>query len=119
MLKYDWIEDYCLEKIGAEKDYQADWDAIRYLVRGKMFAFVANDNKGRAIITVKLEPEFGMQLREQYEDIVAGYHMNKVHWNSLYLAGNVPDEVLKKMLDQSHELIVAGFSKKIQKEILQ
>ena len=117
MLKYSWIESYCLAKIGAEKDYKEEWDAIRYMVRGKMFAFVCSDSKGRAVINVKLEPEYGIALREQYDDIIAGYHMNKTHWNSLYLDGNVPDEIVEKMLDQSHQLIIAGLSKKAQKEL--
>ncbi|MDR1984023.1 MAG: MmcQ/YjbR family DNA-binding protein [Prevotellaceae bacterium] len=118
-MKYDFIQEYCLSKKGAEEDYKKEWDAIRYMIRGKMFAMVGNDNLNLPIISVKLEPEYGIELRDKYNDIVPAYYMNKIHWNSLYLNGNVPDEILKKMLDHSYELIFSSLSKKAQKEILE
>jgi predicted DNA-binding protein (MmcQ/YjbR family) len=116
-MKYDFIQAYCLAKKGVEEDYKEEWDAIRYSIRGKMFALVGNDKEGRAIISVKLEPEYGMELRDRFKDIVPGYYLNKTHWSSLYLDGDAPEETLKKMLDQSYELILNSLSKKIQKEI--
>ena len=116
-MKYDWIDAYCLAKNGVEKDYKVEWQATRYMIKGKMFAMQGGDKEGKPIITVKLEPEFGTLLRNQYKDITAGYYMNKEHWNSLYLDGEVPDDVLRDMLDQAHRLVLSGFSKKAQKEI--
>ncbi len=116
-MKYDWIDAYCLAKNGVEKDYKAEWQATRYMIKGKMFAMQGGYKEGKPIITVKLEPEFGTLLRNQYKDITAGYYMNKEHWNSLYLDGEVPDDVLRDMLDQAHRLVLSGFSKKVQKEI--
>ena len=69
-------------------------------------------------ITLKLEPAQGEALRAQYEDIVPGYYMNKMHWNSIKPDGAVPDDLLKDMLDRSYELVLGGFSKKRQREIL-
>ena len=117
-MKYEWLEEHCLAKTGAIKDYQAEWQATRYMVGGKMFGMFGGDKVGKPIITLKLEPSFGDFLRQTYEDIVPGYYMNKTHWNSLYIDGNVPDEVLKDMVDQSYELIFKGLTKKLQKEIL-
>lgn len=117
-MKYEWLDGYCLSKNGTEKDYKAEWQATRYMIRGKMYAMRGGDKEGKPIITVKLEPMFGSLLRQTYRDIVPGYYMNKEHWNSLYLGGNVPDDVLKGMLDKSYRLILAGFSKKVQQEIL-
>jgi predicted DNA-binding protein (MmcQ/YjbR family) len=57
-------------------------------------------------------------LREKYKDIVPGYHLNKTHWSSMFLNGDVPEMVLKQMLDASYELIFNSLSKKIQNEIL-
>jgi predicted DNA-binding protein (MmcQ/YjbR family) len=117
-MKYDFIEDHCLSKKGAEEDYKQEWDAIRYAVRGKMFALVGNDGEGRAIISVKHTPEHGEELRERYADIIPGYYMNKRHWSSVFLGGNLPETILKRMLDESYELVFQSLSKKIQSEIL-
>jgi predicted DNA-binding protein (MmcQ/YjbR family) len=117
-MNYDFIQEYCLSKKGAEEDYKQEWDAIRYAVRGKMFALVGNDNEGKPIISVKHLPEYGEELREKYRDIVPGYYLNKAHWSSMFLGGNVPEAVLKKLLDGSYELIFNSLSKKIQNEIL-
>lgn len=116
-MNYPWIDAYCLAKKGAEKDYQADWQATRYMIRGKMFAMSGGDKHGKPIITVKLEPLFGQLLRGQYTDIIPGYYMNKEHWSSLYLEGSVPDNVLKEMLDQAYSLVLHSLSKKLQNEI--
>jgi len=118
-MKYEWIDSYCLAKKGVEKDYKLEWQATRYMIRGKMFAMQGGDKGGKPIITLKLEPMFGSMLRQQYKDIIPGYYMNKEHWNSLYLEGDVPDDVLKDMLDKSYQILLSSFSKKVQKEILE
>jgi len=114
---YEWLDEYCLSQIGATKDYKLEWDAIRYMVGGKMFAMRTADKEGKPIITLKLEPAFGDLLRQQYEHIVPGYYMNKVHWNSLYLEGDVPDDVVQAMVREAHSIILKSLSKKIQQEI--
>lgn len=118
-MKYDWFDEYCLSKIGAEKEYKPEWDATRYMIKGKMFLLYGGDKEGKPIITVKLNPSNGELLRSQFNDIIPGYYMNKQHWNSIYLDGNVPDEVVKKMLDESYDLIFASLSKKLQREVLE
>ena len=116
-MKYDFIKAHCLSKKGAEEDYKQEWDAIRYCIRGKMFALVGNDKEGNPIISVKHTPEYGEELREKYQDIIPGYYLNKIHWSSMFLTGNVPKAVLKQMLDGSYELIFNSLPKKIQNEI--
>jgi predicted DNA-binding protein (MmcQ/YjbR family) len=117
-MNYDFIPSHCLSKKGAEEDYKQAWDAIRYSVRGKMFALVGNDGAGRAVISVKNTPERGEEWREKYKDIVPGYHLNKTHWSSMFLNGNVPEAVLKQLLDDSYELVFNSLSKKVRSEIL-
>lgn len=116
-MKYDWIEEYCLSKKGVVREYKVEWDAIRYMIKDKMFVLQSDNKEGKPIITVKLKPEFGELLRLKYEDIIPGYYMNKVYWNSLYLEGDVPDDVVKEMLDESYSLVFLSLSKKQQKEI--
>lgn len=116
-MNYPWLEDYCSSKVGVEKDYKAEWDATRFMLFGKMFAMRGGDKNGKAIITLKLDPQLGYQLRRQYPDIIPGYYMNKEHWNSVYLDGVVPEEVLKKMIDDAYLSLFETLTKK-QKAII-
>ena len=116
-MNYEFIQAHCLSKKAAVEDFKQERNAIRYMVNGKMFAMVGNDSEGQPIISVKHTPEHGVELREQYADIVPGYYLNKVHWSSMFLNGSVPEAVLKKMLDESYDLIFNSLFKKIQNEI--
>ena len=117
--KYAWLENYCKSKKGVIKDFKPEWEVYRYMIRDKMFIMHGGDKKGKEIITLKLNPLQGQYLREQYQGvIVPGYYMNKEHWNSVYVEGNVPDDVLRDMVDESYKLILSSFSKKMQNEIL-
>jgi len=119
-MKYNWIDEYLLGKAGVNKDFKAEWNWIRYKIDDKMFAAICLDSSDKPhYITLKLEPSEGEFLRQQYEDIIPGYYMNKVHWNSVKADGNVPDNLLKDMLDKSYQLVLNGFSKKKQREILE
>lgn len=118
-MRYAWIDEYLLGKPGVTKNLQEDWNWIRYQIGGKMFAAVCLGEKDEpCYITLKLEPSEGDFLRTQYEDIIPGYYMNKMHWNSIKPDGAVPDDLVKDMLDKSYQLVLGGFSKKKQREIL-
>jgi predicted DNA-binding protein (MmcQ/YjbR family) len=117
-MNYDFIQAHCLSKKGAEEDYKQEWDAIRYSVRGKMFALAGNDAEGNAIISVRHTPKQGRELREKYSEIVPVYYLNKTHWSSVYLSGNVTEAVLKQMLDVSYGLVFNSLSRKARNEIL-
>lgn len=118
-MKYEWIDAYLLGKAGVVKDLQKDWNWIRYQVGDKMFAAICLDKEDKPYyITLKLDPAEGDFLRSQYEDIVPGYYMNKMHWNSIKPDGEVPDDLLKDLLDKSYQLVLGGLSKKKQQEIL-
>ena len=116
-MNYPWLDEYCMAKQSAAKDYKEEWKATRYMVGGKMFALQGTDNTNRPIVTLKLIPAEGTILRNQYKDIIAGYYMNKEHWNSVYLDGSVPDDILRDMIDKSYEILFSSLPKKIQKEI--
>lgn len=117
-MRYGWIDDYLMEKKGVTKDFKAEWNWIRYQIGGKMFAAICLDSDGKPhYITLKLEPSEGEFLRGQYKDIIPGYYMNKVHWNSVNPDGEVPDGLLREMLDKSYLLVFNGLSKKLREEI--
>lgn len=117
-MNYPWIDAYLTSKKGAVKEFKLEWEVFRYMIGDKMFAIQGLDNKGKEILTLKLEPTFGQYLREKYPSIEPGYYMNKVHWNSMDLNGDVPDDIVRKMIDQSYECVLQSFSKKKQLALL-
>ena len=118
-MKYEWIDEHLLNKPGVTKDLQPEWNWIRYQIGGKMFAAICRDDDNKPVyITLKLETLEGEFWRKQYEDIIPGYYMNKVHWNSVKADGSVPDDVLKDLLNKAYGIVLGSFSKKKQKEIL-
>lgn len=83
-----WLDGFLLSMPGASKDFKEEWQWTRYQVGGKLFAAVCKGDSGEdELVTLKLEPQEGAFLREQYEDILPGYYMNKTHWNSVRIAG--------------------------------
>ena len=118
-MKYRWIDEYLMSKRAVTKDLQADWNWIRYHIGGKMFAAVLLDDEDKPYyINLKLEPLEGELMRSQFPDVIPGYYSNKQHWNSVKADGNVPDDLLKGWLDRSYQLVLRGFSKPKQREIL-
>ena len=118
-MRYDWIDGYLLSKRAVEKDLQPEWNWIRYKIGGKMFAAILLDDDDKPVyINVKLEPMEGEFLRSQYADIIPGYYSDKRCWNSVMPDGAVPDELLKSLLDKSYRLVLKGFAKAKQREIL-
>ena len=117
-MKYPWIDAYLMEKAGVTQDLQPEWNWIRYQIGGKMFAAVCLDDQNQPYyITLKLEPLEGEFWRQQYDDIIPGYYMNKTHWNSVKANGSVPDDILRDLLDQAYQIVLGSLSKKKQKEL--
>ena len=116
--KYPWLEEYLLSKTGVESDFKVEWEWTRFMIRGKMFCAFCADNTESPLITVKCEPDFNFMLRNTYSDIIGGYYMNKTHWNSIKVDGNIPDDIVKQMCDRGYNLIFNSFSKKIRAEII-
>ena len=105
------IIEYCLTLPGAVEEYPFDkvlddsaWTAMRHKTNKKCFAFISVWN-GRLIANLKCKPMEADFLRQAFHDVIPGYHMNKTHWNTVYTDGDVPDEVIKDMINASYELI--------------
>ncbi len=119
-MQYPWLDQYLMAKKGVTQDLQPDWNWLRYKIGEKLFCAVCmNENNSPYYITLKLEPAKGDALRQMYPDILPGYYMNKVHWNSVKADGQVPDTLLKEMLDEAYYLVLHSLSKKKQNEILE
>lgn len=118
MKSYQWLDECLQKQPSTKKEFQPAWQAYKYLLCGKMYAYIGiDDRNGRPIVTMKLEPAFSDMLRSKYEDIVPGYYMNKIHWSTVYLDGNVPQDVLADIVYASYKLVRSSLSKKAQQGI--
>ena len=110
------IREYCLNKRGVSESFPFDEDTLVFKVGGKMFALLSLE-KGTSI-NLKCEPEKAVELRERYDEIKPGFHMNKKHWNTVLYNGSLPDNMIKELIDHSYSLVVKGLPKKVRDEIL-
>ena len=111
-MQYDWLDAELCIWPGVTKDFKAEWNWTRYMVGGKLFCALCHDDAGRDVyITVKLEPLRGEFLRGQFADVIPGYYMNKTHWNSVRAQGELPEDILRGMLEESYRLVAAGLPK--------
>mgnify|MGYP001434200151 CR=1 FL=1 len=106
------LRAYCLSLKGVTEDFPFDENTLVFKVVGKMFCLT--DLEGDFTINVKNEPEKNIELREEYQAIKPGYHMNKVHWNSIEIDGSIPDDVIKNLIDESYDLVVMKLTKQEQ-----
>jgi len=105
------LRDYCLHLKGAVEDFPFDEVTIVMKVQGKMFALIPLD-ADELSIALKCDPAKAVSLREQYESVKPGYHLNKKHWNTVYLGNDLPRSVLFEMIDESYSLVVSGLPRK-------
>ncbi len=106
---------YCLSKPGTSEGFPFDENTLVFKVMGKMFALADVDEFKS--INLKCNPELAIELREQYHSINPGYHMSKVHWNTVDVNGDVPDQKLYELIDLSYNLVVKGLTKKLKEEL--
>ena len=112
------IEDfrnYCISKKGVTESFPFDKDTLVFKVMGKMFALTGVD--AFDFINLKCDPEKAIALREKYEAVKPGYHMNKALWNSVYVNLDVSDKLIYEWIDDSYNLIVSSLTKKLQAEL--
>ncbi|SMC63913.1 MmcQ/YjbR family DNA-binding protein [Papillibacter cinnamivorans] len=123
MNRYQWLEETLLKMPGAERDYKEEWGWFRYRVGGKMFAATCRPGpqyKGydcRELINLKCEPRLAELFRKEYPDVIPGFYCDKRCWNSVFLDGEVPDEVLRDMCRMSYELVFGKLPKKVRIEL--
>ncbi|MGN7760001.1 MmcQ/YjbR family DNA-binding protein [Paenibacillus sp. 22594] len=113
------IIEYCVQKKGATKEYPFGPEPLVIKIQDKMFALIFENLEKHTIINLKCDPVIADNLREQYENVRPGYHMNKKHWNSITLDGSVPEPDLFAMIDHSYLLVVKTLSKSLQNSILE
>jgi len=114
-MKLEKAVQYILEKKGAKESYPFDMETKVFKVGGKMFALASVHEADRESLNLKSIPEVSERLRQTHEEIIPGYHMNKRHWNTVYIDGNLTDEFIFELIDISYELVFEKLSR-IQRE---
>jgi predicted DNA-binding protein (MmcQ/YjbR family) len=104
------FREYCLTKPSATEGTPFGPDVLVFKVSGKMFALAALDEVP-ATVNLKCDPDLALDLRDRYEQVRPGYHMNKKHWNTVEIENGIPDAELRKMIDHSYELVIKKLSK--------
>jgi predicted DNA-binding protein (MmcQ/YjbR family) len=100
---------YCLSHKGVTEEFPFGEDTLVYKVMGKMFALTGIESFES--INLKVDPERGIELREQYPAVQPGYHMNKKHWITVIIDGSISDKLLRGWIDHSYDLVAAGLTK--------
>lgn len=110
------IIEYCLSRKSVEETTPFGPEVLVYKVVGKMFA-LASPDEVPARVNLKCDPERAVELRDEYDAIIPGFHMNKRHWNTVVLDGSVPNVLLRELVDHSYTLVVEGMTKKQRAEL--
>ncbi len=110
------FRQYCLQKKHCTEHFPFDNRTLVFKVMGKMFALC--DVENFESINLKCRPDLAIELREQYEGIIPGYHMHKKHWNTILLHTDVPVKRMYELIDHSYEEVVKNLPRKQQKMLL-
>ena len=106
-MKHKEVEEYLLGMPNAKLEYPFGEDVAVYKVNDKMFALIA-EGKDPVRLSLKCDPELSKILREKYEEVMPGYHLNKKHWNTLVLAGQMEWSEVQGLIDHSYQLVTAN-----------
>lgn len=106
---------FCLSLPGTEEGFPFGEHTLVFYVKGKLFALL--DVNSFESVNLKCDPDEAVELRERYEGVTPGYHMNKKHWNTVTFDGSIPDKLLLEWTRKSYDLVVAGLPKKLREEL--
>src|SRR5688572_28834519 len=104
------VREHCIAKKGVTEEFPFGEDTLVFKVAGKMFLLISISDP--QTFNVKCDPEEAVELREKYDEVVPGYHMNKKYWNTVQIDGGLPEKLLRKFIDDSYNLVVAGLPNK-------
>ena len=114
------IEDfrnYCLSKKGVTESFPFDEHTLVFKVMGKMFA-VCGLERIPSQVNLKCDPELSVELRTTYDGlIIPGWHMSKLHWNTVIIESNFSPNFITELIDHSYDLVVAKLTKKLKEEL--
>jgi len=97
------LREYCISKKNVTEGFPFGDDTLVFKTGGRIFALV--NLEGDLSINLKCNPARAIELRESYSSVIPGYHMNKKHWNTIYIDGLVPDKEIFSWVDHSYDLV--------------
>ena len=103
------IRNYCLSLRGVTEEFPFDNDTLVFKVYGKVF-LLTGLSQPQLKVNLKCDPERAVELRDQYDFVLPGYHMNKKHWNTVIYNGR-NGKLLKELIDHSYDLVLKGIPK--------
>lgn len=111
--------EFCLAKKGVTEHFPFDEDTLVFKVGGKIFCLTSLKKweEGDHSINLKCEPQRALELRAEYEAVEPGYHMSKIHWNTITFNSDVSDKMICELINDSYDLIFKSLTKKAQNEI--
>lgn len=110
------IRQYCLAKKGVTEEFPFDEQTLVFKVMGKIF--LLTDIYGEVInVNLKCDPEYAIELREQYNSVRPGYHMNKKYWNTVTYNGEFSKEKFYELIEHSYRQVVQKLPKKLQQDL--
>ncbi|MCO4823103.1 MAG: MmcQ/YjbR family DNA-binding protein [Flavobacteriaceae bacterium] len=116
----DEIRDYCLSKKAATESFPFDENTLVFKVMNKMFLMTPLEkwDQDEGSVTVKCNPEYTLELREQYESIYPGPYVSNKHWNTLAIYKNeLSPKFVCELIDHSYDMVVKGMTKKMKAEL--
>ncbi len=114
------LYEFCLSKKGVTEHFPFDEDTLVFKVGGKMFCLTSLQEweKGNPSLNLKCDPEKAEELRAEYDGIRPGYHMSKVHWNTVDFHKDVSDKMMLELINDSYDLVFKSLTKKLQAEVI-
>jgi predicted DNA-binding protein (MmcQ/YjbR family) len=110
------LRRWCLAQAGAIEDFPFGPEHSVFKVGGKMFALSTLDRTPLEV-SVKCEPELAIQLRDSYDAIRPGYHLNKRHWNTITLDGSLSDQLARDLIEDSYDLVASALPKRTREQL--
>lgn len=104
------FREYCLAKPRVTEGTPFGETVLVFKIGGKMFALASLDELPTTV-NLKCDPDWALDLRDRYEQVTPGYHMNKRHWNTVEIEAGIPDAELRKMIDHSYDLVARSLPK--------
>jgi predicted DNA-binding protein (MmcQ/YjbR family) len=98
------LREYCISKRNVTESFPFGDDTLVFKTEGKIFALV--NLEGDLSLNLKCDPVLAIELRERYSSVIPGYHMNKKHWNTVYIDGSIPDKEVFSWIDHSYDLVL-------------
>ena len=110
------IRKYCLEKKNSAESFPFGETTLVFKVGGKVFLLMSLEERPLQF-NVKCDPDLAVELRETYSAIIPGFHMNKKHWNTVIVDGQVPSRLIREMIDASYQLVVKSLPLKERRKL--